>query len=244
MRIDSTTLALRLGAAAAVAGLATLGLATTASAHVTATPSTTAAGAYTVVDLAFGHGCEGSPTERLDIKIPDGVYSVAPEVKSGWEVKKVMEQLDEPVDDGHGGQYTERVARVVYTADEPVDDGYYFSTALSLKLPDAEEGTRVEFPTVQGCTKGETAWIESTPESGEEPELPAPSFVLTAAEGGHGADDAAAEPADPEAADPEAETEPAEADDSTASVVGGVGAVAGVLGLLLGGIAFARTRKS
>jgi periplasmic copper chaperone A len=225
------------GVIGATAGAALL-LAPAAQAHVTATPTETAAGSYTVVTLATGHGCDGSPTTGLDIKMPEGVYSVAPEVHPGWKVKKVMAVLDAPVDDGHGGQYTERVDRVVYSADEPLADGYRFATELSLQIPaDAEVGSTLEFPTVQTCTKGETAWIEPTPAGGEEPELPAPAFVVAAAtDGGHGAGAEADE-------SQKSASSTSDSSDGSGPLVW-VGVVAGLLGLLLGGAALLRSRRS
>ena len=42
------------------------------------------------------------------------------------------------------------------------------------------------FPTIQTCEQGEAAWIEvpADGQDGDELELPAPAFVLTAADGG------------------------------------------------------------
>ena len=52
----------RLGALPVATAAIALSLVAPAGAHVTATPSTAAAGAYTVVTFSVGHGCEGSPT--------------------------------------------------------------------------------------------------------------------------------------------------------------------------------------
>ena len=62
----------RLGATAGAAGLLTLGLAAPASAHVTVTPSDTAAGAYVVLTFSVPHGCDGSPTTGITIQMPGG----------------------------------------------------------------------------------------------------------------------------------------------------------------------------
>src|SRR5690349_15125680 len=95
-----------------------------AAAHVTVTPSTTDAGAYTVLTFSVGHGCEGSPTTGIAIRMPEEIVTVTPTINPTWDVEKTMETLDEPVDNGHGGTYTERVAEVVYTADEPLAEGF------------------------------------------------------------------------------------------------------------------------
>ena len=102
-----------------------------------------------------------------------------------WEVDKTMETLDPPVTDSHGRQITERVASVTFRTDTPLPEGYRDVLALSLQLPDLEGDTLV-FPTIQTCEQGEAAWIEvpADGQDGEDLELPAPAFVLTAADGG------------------------------------------------------------
>ena len=62
----------RLGAAPAVLGIAVLGVAAPAGAHVTITPSTTAAGAFAVLTVSVPHGCDGSPTTQIAIADPRG----------------------------------------------------------------------------------------------------------------------------------------------------------------------------
>ena len=243
----------RLGALPAATAAIALSLASPASAHVTATPSTAAAGAYTVVTFSVGHGCEGSPTTKIEIQVPETVLSVTPSRNPFYDVEKTVEQLDEPVTDAHGNEVTERTASIVYTATTPLPDGQRDWFELSFQLPDAA-GETLTFPTVQTCQKGETGWVEVPAEGQDADELesPAPAFeILPAAEdGGHGA---AEEPADEPDADADAEPAAAEADgDSTSdaadeggsSALGWAGLVAGLLGLVAGGLALARTRST
>lgn len=225
----------RLGASAGAAGLLTLGLAAPAAAHVTVTPSDTAAGAYTVLTFAAGHGCEGSPTTSITIQVPEGINAVTPTRNPLYEVEKTIEQLDEPLSDAHGNEITERVAEITYTAAEPLPEGYRDSWELSLQLPDTP-GETLAFPVVQTCEKGENPWTE-VPADGqdhEELEFPAPTVTVTEATGdGHGEMSEAATA-------PEATPERAE-DDSDA--LGIAGLVVGGVGILVGGTALARTRR-
>lgn len=56
---------------------------------------------------------------------------------------------------------------------------------VSVLLPDTPGETAL-FPTIQTCASGEEiAWIEETPEGGEEPEHPAPAIALVESEGDH-----------------------------------------------------------
>ncbi len=236
----------RLAALPAATAAVALSFAAPAGAHVTATPSTAAAGAYTVVTFSVGHGCEGSPTTRLEIQVPESVLSVTPSRNPFYDVEKTIEQLDEPVADAHGNEVTERTASIVYTATTPLPDGQRDAFELSFQLPDAE-GETLSFPTIQTCQKGETGWVE-VPADGQDPdelESPAPAFEIVAAEaGGHG-DEAAAEPAADEAqATAEGSTEAAADAGDTSPALGWIGLVAGLLGLAAGGLALARTRSS
>ena len=239
----------RLGAFPAATAAIALSLVAPASAHVTATPSTAAAGAYTVVTFSVGHGCEGSPTTKIEIQVPESVLSVTPSRNPFYDVEKTIEKLDEPVADAHGNEVTERTASIVYTASTPLPDGERDAFELSFQLPDAE-GETLSFPTIQTCQKGETGWTEvpADGQDAEELENPAPAFEVVAAEAGGHDDDAAAEPAADDAteADDTDASADASADDAgdSSSALGWAGLVAGLLGLAAGGLALARTRSA
>ncbi|WP_251152015.1 DUF1775 domain-containing protein [Cellulosimicrobium sp. Marseille-Q4280] len=233
-----------LGAATLTTGLVVAG-ASVASAHVTVTPSTSTAGSYTVLTFAFGHGCGESATTEIAIQMPEQILAVSPTVHPGWDVEKVMEDLETPVDDGHGGEYTERVSEVVYTAETPVPNGYRDAFELSLKLPDAA-GETLDFPTVQTCEEGETAWVEipADGQTGDDLESPAPSFDLTAAEAAE-ADGTEAQAEEVAAEETQDDTSAdAASDDAATPVVSWVALALGAAGLVLGALAFARSRRA
>jgi uncharacterized protein YcnI len=147
-----------------VGGVLALGAPLAASAHVHATADSSAAGSTSLVTFEVPHGCEGATTNTLTIDIPEGIDSVTPTVKAGWDVEKVA--------DG------DRVSQVVYTAQgEGLADGFRDTFALSVPLPAGEEGDVLQFPTTQGCEGDATAVWE-----GED----APSVTLTAATEGDG----------------------------------------------------------
>ncbi len=235
----------RLLAGGAVAGALTLMAAAPASAHVTVTPSDTAAGAYTVLTFSNGHGCEGSPTTAITIEIPEGINAVSPTRNPFYDVEKQIEQLDEPVTDSHGNEVTERVATVTYTATTPLPDGYRDAFELSLQLPDAE-GETLAFPTVQTCEEGETAWVEIPAEGQDADELENPAPALTITEAGEGHHGGAASHDEEEAAELDAEPAAAESaeagDDSDPLAMAGLGV--GALALVVGGLALARGRRT
>jgi len=225
-----------------------------ASAHVTVSPDTTAAGSYAVLTFSVGHGCEGSPTTRLAIQMPEEIPQVTPTINPGWRVEKVEEKLDEPVTDAHGNTLTERTAQVVYTARMPLPDGYRDTVELSVQLPDAA-GETLAFPVVQTCEKGETGWTETAAEGQDPEELESPAPVLTVTEASdgdqHAGSSGAQEPDTGEGtatdgdtgteAGTEADTEAASDDDGNGLAIAGL--VAGLAGLALGALALVRSGK-
>lgn len=148
-------------ASAAALIVAVFGFASPAHAHVTVTPSTTAAGARAVLRFSVEHGCGDSPTTAVTIQIPPQVTSVTPTRTARWEI---MVQSD----------------AVTFNANTPLPDGVHEVVELAVQLPDAP-GTTLYFPTIQRCGQAESAWIE-VPRDGQdvgELPLPAPSFVVS-----------------------------------------------------------------
>jgi periplasmic copper chaperone A len=154
-----------------------------AAAHVSIQEDQVAAGSSAIVTFAFSHGCEGSPTTQVRIQMPEAIPTVAPTINANWDVEKVTETLDTPIEGAHGEQITERVSEVVYTARTPVEDGFRDTFELSLTVPEDAAGATIYFPTIQTCESGETAWIEIPAEGqdAEELESPAPGVEVVAA---------------------------------------------------------------
>jgi periplasmic copper chaperone A len=157
-----------------------LALAPAAAAHVTANPGEAVADSFAKFDLRVGHGCDGSPTTRLTVKIPDGVTSVAPQVVPGWQIATKTGKLAEPVE-MHGETITEGVREVSWTGG-PLADGHMAEFGLSVHVPD-KAGAVLYFPTVQTCERGVHRWIQ-IPEQDQDPfelDEPAPFVTLVAA---------------------------------------------------------------
>ena len=238
----STRTLTRLGVLPAATAAIALSLVAPASAHVTATPSSATAGSSTVVTFSVGHGCEGSPTTKIEIQVPESVLSVTATRNPYYEVESTIVELDEPVTDSHGNEVTERTASIAYTATTPLPDGQRDTFQLSFTVPDAE-GEVLAFPTIQTCQKGETAWTE-VPAEGQDPhelESPAPSFEVLPASGGDDHDGDAADDAD--ASEEPHAVEATDTEDGD-SALGWIGLAAGVLGLAAGGLALTRTRAA
>ncbi|WP_275001472.1 YcnI family protein [Promicromonospora iranensis] len=162
----------------ALSGLATAVLVTlgsvTAAAHVTITPSTTAAGATAVLRLEIPHGCEGSATTAVSVRMPEDVADVTASGTDRWTVDQAADSL-------------------TWTTGEPLLDGEHDQVEFSLRLPD-DAGATLVFPVVQRCEEGEAAWTEVADhaeghDTGHDAlERPAPVVVVTPGDPASGAD--------------------------------------------------------
>jgi uncharacterized protein YcnI len=152
-------------------------LTTPALAHVTANPDNAVAGKYFQTSFRISHGCDGSATASVSVRIPEGVMSVRPQAKPGWKITVTKRKLDQPVKTGHGKIVTEAVSEVTWSG--RLEDDQYDEFGLMMKLPDIA-GETLWFPTVQTCRKGENRWVD-IPAPGQEwhaVERPAPFVKL------------------------------------------------------------------
>jgi len=175
---------MRKRAIAAATAAAALTFAVAADAHVVADPNQAAAGANFRTAFRVPHGCDGAATVAVRIHIPDGVFSVKPQMKAGWTAEVVMRRLDKPVDLGHGRTATETVSEVVWRGG-PLPDGEFDEFGLVMKLP-AQAGATIYFPTVQQCETGERRWVEIPAANDPSGHLHSPAPAVKLTEGGHG----------------------------------------------------------
>ena len=160
-----------------LSGLAAAGLVVLAtvpaSAHVTITPSTTAAGATAELRVEIPHGCAESATTAITIRMPEEVTEVSATGTDRWAVDQAADAL-------------------TYSTDTPLPDGEHAEVEFSVRLPD-EAGATLVFPVVQRCEVGEAAWTEVAEhaEGHGDLERPAPVLVVTEGKGGGAADEAA-----------------------------------------------------
>lgn len=131
-----------------------------ASAHVTFVTQEVAAGSAFEVALNVPHGCKGSPTVRLRVRIPKGIVDANPHAKPGWK---------EAVVEGKGSARGE----IAWSGRLPDKElGEFMFTARA--AADIKPGTILHFPVVQECEKGVERWIDTKSKGGT---------------GGHGAGD-------------------------------------------------------
>lgn len=221
-----------------------------ASAHVSI-PDPGTKGGFSIVTFSVPNERDDASTTKIEVQLPKDspLVFVSVQAKPGWEVETTKRTLDEPIE-AFGESYDEVVDTVTWSGGE-IAPGEFDTFALSVG-PLPEDVDSLAFPTIQTYSSGEeVAWIEETPEGGEEPEHPAPVLTLVAGDesGGHqSSDDAeatttvAASGSDSESA---SSSESAESgDDGGTDAVAIAALVIAVIAAGLGGAAFARGRKA
>jgi periplasmic copper chaperone A len=164
-----------LGLAGVLAG------ASLAYAHVTLENQEAPVGASYKAVLRVPHGCEGSATVAIRVRIPDGFIEVKPMPKPGWKLDVMRGKYQKPVS-ARGTSVTEGVTEVDWSGGN-LPDAYYDEFVLTGYIADAgQAGQTMYFPVVQECEKGTSRWIE-VPSAGSaqarEPAEPAPALKLT-----------------------------------------------------------------
>lgn len=235
--------AVALTGATVVAGV--IGLAAPAAAHITVNPSEAVVGDYARLAFRVPNESDEHSTTQVEVVMPEDapIASVTLARVPGWTAQVQTQPVDPPLE-VHGAQVTEAVARIVWTADDPqagVQPGEFLEFPVSLgPLPDAEQ---LVFKSLQTYSDGTVVrWIEVPVPGQDEPATPA-SVLTLVPEGAQAlpADDGAETVDEAPAADAQPGTDTG--DSPVAVGLGIAGLLAGLGGLALGGLAFARTRR-
>lgn len=124
-----------------------------ASAHVEPEVATVPAGSLASVEFNVEHGCDGSPTVKMEFQVPEGITGAQPVEKAGWTgtlVDGVITYI--------GGSL-------------PADREDTFGVRFDAP---SEVGTVVRFAMIQTCETGSIDWIQTDPDA----ERPAPSVEI------------------------------------------------------------------
>ena len=136
------------------------------------------AGALTTLEFRITHGCDGSPTTRVELALPDGIVRASPRMLAGWTVRVEREPLAAPIT-LHGQTVTERPARIIWEGGS-IPDGVYEQFEVRLETPN-RPGETVLFPVRQECANGGTyAWADDPAAGTPHPAL---ALRLTASSG-------------------------------------------------------------
>lgn len=231
--------ALAIGAATAVA---VLGLGAAAQAHVTVTSTDATQGGYARIALRVPTESDTASTTKVEVRLPadQPVASVATMPVPGWTATTETTKLATPIKTDDGDTVTEAVSTITWTATSPdtaIKPGQFQEFPVSLgPLPKADS---MVFKTLQTYSDGTVVrWIDETVAGQPEPQHPAPVLKLAASAGdGTGA-------ASGPTVGALGSGKSGGGNDGTALTLGIVGAVLGLAGLILGALAFTRTRRA
>lgn len=159
-------------AALAMAGTALAGL--PAAAHVTLESQQAAPNSYYRATFRVPHGCEGAPTIRFTVQVPEGVTVAQPMPKPGWTLRTT--QRGEAAG-GHGASTP--LAEIIWEGGS-LESAHYDEFVVRMRLPNTP-GELLYIPVVQDCPDGkQAAWTE-IPQPGRritDYRMPAPALRL------------------------------------------------------------------
>lgn len=170
-----------------LASASLLAFSASVSAHATFDKRKAKEGSYQRLALGVPHGCEGSPTVSVNVKIPEGVLSVKPQPKPGWNVH-IKKGAYQNTYENHGESISEGVLEITWDGGRLLDE-HFDEFKISAKMPKTP-GKTAFFVVTQECEVGEVSWKE-IPTEGQDPhslKRPAPGIKITAKKhkGGHG----------------------------------------------------------
>ena len=132
---------------------------TSAFGHVTLERNQAPAGASYKAVLRVPHGCDGSSTTAIRVRIPEGIIDVKPMPKPGWSLNIVKGKYAKPYTLFHA-QVSEGVTEIDWSGGNLPDDYYDEFVFQSYLASDLPAGETIYFPVVQECEKGVKRWIE------------------------------------------------------------------------------------
>jgi uncharacterized protein YcnI len=151
-----------------------------AAAHVTLETKEAPVGTFYKAVLRVPHGCDGSATTAIRVKIPEGLIDVKPIPKAGWKLATITGPYTKTYKYGHGAQLSEGVIEIAWSSGN-LPDAFYDEFVFQAFIPeDQQPGHFLYFPVVQECEKGVNRWIDIPAEgiSAHESSEPAPVLRL------------------------------------------------------------------
>ena len=95
-----------------------------AHAHITLERTEAPVGGSYKALLRVPHGCQGSPTIAVRVKIPDGVIAVKPMPKPGWTLSVVRGKYSKTYEYFHNAKLSEGVVELSWSGGNLSDDHY------------------------------------------------------------------------------------------------------------------------
>jgi uncharacterized protein YcnI/copper(I)-binding protein len=165
--------------AAALVSAATLAA---AQAHVTFLDPEAPQEETILTTLQVPHGCDGKPTNEVQVRLPEGFVFAKPQPKAGWEMGVIKGDYQKTYDN-HGSKVKSGAIEVRWKGGNLSDD-FYDTFVIQGKVSGVEAGTSLAFPVKQLCGDAVEAWDQVATGGGDPHKLKSPAPVLTVVAGG------------------------------------------------------------
>jgi uncharacterized protein YcnI len=210
-----------------------------ALAHVTITPSSAPAGSTTELTFRVPNEEASADTTRVDVQIPTDhpIAQLLVKPVPGWTISVQTVTLAKPLvtDDG---QFTSAVSEVIWSGGK-IAPGQYQDFSLSVD-PLPQGISQLAFKAIQTYSNGDVVrWIDLAQPGQPEPDHPAPVLTLTTGAAGTGA----AAGAGGSVSTASSASAAASGSDGTARGIAAGGVVIGLLGLVLAGLSWRRSKS-
>lgn len=152
--------------------------AASAFAHVGLAQREAEAGSTYKAVLQVGHGCAGSPTHTVTVRLPAGFRGAKPMPKPGWTIAIQRQPLAQPYT-SHGRTVTDEVSEVRWTALDRsawLADAHFDEFVLRGQLP-ASAGP-LWFKVAQTCETGALDWADLPARGTDTRGMPTPAVLL------------------------------------------------------------------
>ena len=218
-----------------------------AQAHVSVHPNTVPEGAFATLNIRVPGEEENAYAYKIATLFPAGFTDVSIQNVPDWTAKVVTKKLAKPIQTDDG-PVTEEVSQVIWAGDKSVDgrldNGTFMQFPLSIAMPEHIAGKSLAFKTLEYYSNGKVVHWIGTPNA----EFPAPTVNITA-KGGVVQDIAGGEAGPTPGEVPGAEAAPSSSStssssDSASKGLGIAALIVGALGLLAGGAALVRSRRT
>jgi len=226
-----------------------LSLPAAAQAHVSIHPNTIPAGAFVTLNLRVPGEVENAHVTKVDTLFPSGFTDVDVQNVPGWKINTITQNVNPPIQTSDG-PVNQEISQVTWTWTGPlgrVDNNQFIQFPLDIAMPSNGVGQSLAFKTLESYSDGSIAhWIG--PPSAD---MPAPTINITAK--GGVIEDLAGGEAGPTPGETATGQGGTVATPATVTVNKSTGAskglaivalIIGVIGLLAGAVALARTRRT
>ena len=170
-----------LKSATALASVAAMLAAGPAFAHVTLETQQAPVGSTYKAVLRVPHGCKGSATTKIRVRIPEGVVGVKPQPKAGWTLETVKGDYKQAYT-RWGAKVSSGVQEVVWAGGPLQDEHYDEFVFISYLADELKPNSTLYFPVVQECEQGVERWIDQaapgSKEAADHSDVPAPALQL------------------------------------------------------------------